>query len=144
MKHIRKNYTIETPDDFQRVPLPYFDEWLADLKTNPKQGHGQLRNSEGEDCCLCRLSLVQGRLTQEKNERWYDGDCNSGERKSFVCLSEDNPCVSVFQEDGQFPLSCYVHTQKTAQSFVDLNDSLGLTMLEIADVLEILFCSIDI
>lgn len=140
MKIIRKNYIIETPDNFEKVPLPYFDEWLADLKTNPKQGRGQLRTYRG-DCCLGRLSFVQGRLTEFHMGTWYDG---AGEgRKSFICLSKDNPCSSIFGTSGMFPDGCFVHKEEYfADCFYNLNDSLKLTMLEIADVLETLFCPV--
>lgn len=127
-------YVIITPENFQKVPLPFFKEWYEDLKKEPKQAKGKLE-FDGGHCCLGRLSIVQGRLKEG-----MDGENSFG-------LDKDNPCYSVFGGYGEFPQNCQVLKENTyatpAEDFAGLNDGLHLSMTEIADVLNALFCPVS-
>lgn len=129
MKHEFDNFTVYTPENYTKPALPFFNEWLADLRTNPPQTRGTLQDSSGH-CCLARLSLVQGRLTSDGR----DGQMNND-------LDTDNPCFPWLARAGYFPQWCYVQDSvgKKHYSFAGCNDDAKLTMVEIADVLETLY-----
>ena len=139
MKTEYKQYIITTPDNFQKVPLPGFQAWYDALMKNPPQGKGQLCKVEKgirKYCCLGVLCETQGRLNK-KDVFFYDGNESADE------LSTDNPLRLILGELGKFPVDCNVHLTNSPNlygSFATINDSLGMTMIDIAEVLNTFFC----
>lgn len=147
MKTEYKQYTITTPDNFQKVPLPGFQAWYDALMKNPKQGKGVLCadvNGIKEYCCLGVLSETQGRLKLgELNGRMQFLDSGGMDKcmveyPSNAGLSEDNPLRPILSGLGSFPPCCSVNKTGIYNpmfSFAMLNDSLEMPMIDIAEVL---------
>lgn len=130
-------YIIITPPDFQKISLPFFQEWYDDLMTNPPQCKCQLEitnNGVKSHCCLGRYSKVQGRLIDGA-----DGGTTEG---SKAYLAETNPSYPILKHSGKFPEDCAVKIDDCdVNSFSRLNDSLGFSMIEIAEVLNAFYCA---
>lgn len=118
------NFTIHLPDNYVPPPLPGRNEWIADLHANPdKQTTGKLGLPKGPNCCLGRLSLLQGRLTEEGDD---------ADSSSYSQLSRSNPMFRHLKHIGYFPTGVAVNG---IASLAFCNDS-GLTFSQIADIIE--------
>ncbi len=123
-----KNYTVHFPENYQKVKFPGLNTWLADLQANPdKQCKRVLGKPEGPNCCLGRLSILQGRL----DSRGYDDSNNE-------VLSWSNPYSNIngFSKNGHFPEGVSVMgICGRFFSFANLND-MDFSFAEIADIAE--------
>jgi len=92
-------WNLEIPDFYERIPLPFFDEWVKALDSgNFSQASGRLHEIGTDSyCCLGVLSKIQGRLTNAG----YDSDEKNAVAR--YVLAKDNPCFPVFGSDGKFP-----------------------------------------
>lgn len=130
---IRKDWKLVIPDDYQKIPLPYFKEWVSALESGEyKQAIGYLRrcvNNEFSYCCLGVLSKIQGRLSPEG----FDG--------SSKYYLYDNPISRILGPSGDFPKDVYVVKDNNEQLFLlsSLNDY-GLPFSEIAKVIKEIWC----
>ena len=123
------NFTLHLPNNYQRQPLPGRDEITADLRANPdKQTTRRLGWPAGPNCCLGRISLLQGRLTVTGN----DGPDNERED----CLW-DNPLKDELGNIGVFPPYVIIETDdgKNYNNLAHCNDA-GLTFAQIATIIE--------
>lgn len=123
---INDTYTLEIPDDYQKIPLPFFNEWVTALESgNYEQGFGKLFPSHNTYCCLGVLSSVQGRYL------WHEA-INGCE------LSTTNPCFSVIKNEGTFPSNCFIIGSKygNLRNLVTANDTARLSFKEIAFVIK--------
>jgi hypothetical protein len=121
------NFTIHIPNNYTPPPLPGRNEWVADLRANPdKQGAGLLGEPQGPNCCLGRLSLLQGRLTRDG----FDSDSGF-----WAGLSENNPAFVMLSALGDFPNGVAVNG---LYCLAFCNDT-GLTFAQIADIIEALW-----
>lgn len=134
-----KTFAVNLPEGYERVELPYFDEWVQALESGTYiQGKGSLV-SPGTDkipywyCCLGVLSKIQGRLIKLPSScLHYDADnmSNTG------VLSLQNPCAGVLACDGGFPAAVTVtFLEREYKNLMDLND-LGMSFKDIATVIK--------
>lgn len=125
-----KNGKILTlPEDYRKTKLPFFDEWVAALKSGEyKQGRRSLCSDTDGDkkyCCLGVLSQIQERLLIDKDGRYTDMGAMGG-------LNRDNPCFSQLQHYGTFPgARC-----DDWGSLASINDSREFSFEDIAEVIE--------
>lgn len=135
-------YKLILPENYKKPALPVRDAWLADLRNPPanvKQGTGRLRKQIDDvfyDCCLGRLSCLQGRLTAFETH-WADSDKNT-----HGVLSLDNPAFKALGSNGEMPRSVYVELGDLQSGDLvkynvlsALNDR-GLSFNQIADIIE--------
>jgi len=129
------NHTIVIPANFERIPLPFFKEWVTALESGEyPQGIMSLKSSSGY-CCLGVLSKVQGRLTADGRDSIHS--------KSDSLLYEDNPCAAVFGGYGDFPMAIKEATglhgdnrpPNVLYGLTSLNDC-GVPFSEIANVIK--------
>jgi hypothetical protein len=151
-------YKIIKPRGYKKLPFPVLDEWTALLMSGKYiQGHGCLvveTHHELMHCCLALLSIVQGRLKKVCNV-FRDGDEFI---HSSLELSKLNPLVQdgyIANGDIHFPKKIIVikdyvegdennytfnsEDSRIASNFVQLNDRLGLTFVEIAEIANALY-----
>lgn len=126
-----RKYILLIPEDYKKIPLPYFKEWTFALESGLyNQGHSILCQID-EDfvcyCCLGVLSKIQGLLTEK-------GDCDD---KIFY-LSEKNPNYPLLYGTGQFPSGITLDSPGI-HSLADLNDC-GFSFLEISKVIKEIWC----
>ena len=131
-------HIITFPENYIKPPFPGRDKYTAALRSGAyPQITGRLCNSSGY-CCLGVISEIQGRLTNS-NGLYTDGVGGSNGD-----LSSNNPLCSVFQECGHFPEGVLVESYgEKAIHLVGCNDNLGLTFLEIADIIEQIWDHMD-
>lgn len=126
------NYTLHTPEGFQKVALPMSDKWLAALRSGEYQQGKEALCEDGKYCCLGVLSKLQGRLT----DGGYDAD-------PLYCsgLSVDNPLRQIICEYGEMPRKCSVSIEgvELPKTILSACNDNGLTFLEIADIIEALY-----
>jgi hypothetical protein len=117
---------VITPEGYQKVELPYFNEWIAALESGKYMQTRETLCSGGKYCCLGVLSKVQGRLSAAG----YDG-------LSINVLNDDNPCFPQLNSHGQFPLGVKVITPQgsTLYMLTSCNDA-GLPFEEIANIIK--------
>lgn len=136
-----KTFAVNLPEGYERVELPFFDEWVQALESgNYQQQAGQLA-SKGVSadtephsyCCLGVLSKIQGRLKTDEST-WYFYDTDSPSNAGV--LSGMNPCFSKLAHAGDFPLSVTVtFVEREFKNLMDLND-LGMPFKDIATVIK--------
>ena len=136
---LTKDHTIVIPDGYERIPLPFFNEWIAALESGKyKQGTMVLKDFSDGYCCLGVLSAVQGRLTEN--------GCDTIHSQFNSLLYSDNPCAAVFGGFGDFPMAIKDATSTYASragkqltnvlyGLTSLNDS-GVPFSEIANVIK--------
>ena len=136
------NYKLILPDNYVKRPLPGRNAWLADLRNPPdnvKQGTRKLRkevNGVFYDCCLGRLSCIQGRLIGSE-DNWADKN-----KTIYGVLSTDNPAFAALSFNGETPRNVYIELGDYQSGNLGkynvlsaLNDR-GLTFNQIADIIE--------
>lgn len=128
---IEKGWKLVIPEDYQKIPLPYFKEWTSALESGEyKQTKNRLCLIEGDSCsycCLGVLSKIQGRLTKEGEDNEF------GDR---TYLSSSNPLTPFLGSVGYLPQGVKVYSDD--DYFVSLsaiNDE-GLPFSEIAKVIK--------
>lgn len=134
-----KTFAVNLPEGYERVELPFFDEWVNALESGEYiQGRGALVIPGTVEtpycyCCLGVLSKIQGRLVKLLGSYLhYDTDNSS----NTGVLSAQNPCASVLLSSGEFPLGITVtFVEKQFKSLMDLND-LGMPFKDIATVIK--------
>lgn len=143
-KSTRKgSFSINIPDDYKKIKLPFFNEWMSALKSGKySQCTSRLctpvENKKLGYCCLGVLSKIQGRLTKD------EGNCYRDFSQSALYLSIDNPCYNVFSHKGNFPSDVFVEKTvkketKKVTSLTECNDTLRLSFKDIAKIIEILY-----
>lgn len=132
---IEKGWKLVIPEDYQKIPLPYFKEWTSTLESGEyKQTKNRLCLIEGDDCsycCLGILSKIQGRLT---------ADGGDGDFRHWTYLSDSNPLLPFFGSIGYLPKGIRVYSDDDyLVSLSVLNDE-GLPFSEIAKVIKEIWC----
>jgi hypothetical protein len=128
-------YTMIIPEDYQKIPLPYFKEWTEALDSGSylqakSRLYETIVSNEGEVCsycCLGILSKIQGRLTEDGRDI-----------HSEHYLSSNNPNVNIFGTTGRFPAEITVKLgdfNTKILSLSHLND-LGVPFSEISKVIK--------
>ena len=124
-------FTLYIPEDYQKKPLPYFNEWVDALDSgNYLQTSGRLctynPNAETSYCCLGVLSKVQGLLNSPRDDNYNE-----------YYLSTNNPNYSFFGYNGVFSFGIKVicSTGEEITTLSELNDQ-GLTFLQISKVIK--------
>lgn len=141
MKEIPLNHPLFSgwrlviPDGYQKIPLPYFKEWVSALESGEyKQTKNRLCSITDDDCaycCLGVLSKIQGRLTADGGDLTF---------RHFAYLEESNPLVPFFGGIGRFPEGVRVYSHD--DYFITLssvNDE-GLPFSEISKVIKEIWC----
>lgn len=132
-------FRLCTPDSYEKITLPYFDEWVKALKSNKyrqctKQLCKPLNDKKLGYCCLGVLSKIQGRLLYNKGVKEYMDGYSTGN------LDRTNPCYETLDHNGYLPDGCWVEKDDSRKyRLVDLNDHYNLSFKDIAKVIEILF-----
>lgn len=121
-----KKFQVIKPEGYQKIPLPFFNEWVEALESgNYKQGQDWLFN-DGSYCCLGVLCQIQRTLVNE---------CDMG--VTSYCLHSSNPCFSVLNSLGNFPEQVTVKLDNQVLiSLAELNDEGKFTFEEIAEVIK--------
>lgn len=134
---ISNTLTLITPDNYQRIELSFFDEWVAALRSGKYgQGDGLLYDPKKEAyCCLGVLSKLQGRLKETPGGSF--GDTTGESSFSTSSLAVDNECYGVIGPLGRIPPDCSVRVAPgdTLSRLSSLNDW-GATFEEIATIIE--------
>lgn len=132
-------FFVKLPDNYEKIQLPYFHEWVAALKSGKyNQCGGQLckpiSNKKLGYCCLGVLCKVQGSL-QKKS----DGDYMDNYISSYY-LSFKNACYNVLDNNGRLPEGVKVENDYgQAGALSNCNDSLNLSFKDIAKVIETVY-----
>lgn len=135
----KEQFTVCTPDDYKKISLPYFHEWVAALKSGKyNQCIGQLckpiLNKKLGYCCLGVLSKVQGSLQKNSDGNYSDNN------KSLHYLSFKNACYNVLYNNGKLPEGVKVENDYGQAGTLSIcNDSLSLSFKDIAKVIETVF-----
>lgn len=127
------NFTVTTVEGYDKPELPYYNEWLAALRSGEyKQTKGILVNTtENSYCCLGVLLKVQGRLSEHGTDDIYS--CTK-------TLSTLNPCYITLEACGHLPAGAEVldNLQGSIVHLAGLND-LGASFEDIANIIELLW-----
>lgn len=112
------------------------DLWVADLRTNPPQHQGELKNLNGPGhCCLGRLCVVLGMEQEAVNHHDEEddfGDEGIGPRELLTRTVIAAAGMRMGNEAGFIQsLSAFM----SVDSLAELNDT-GRSFAEIADVIE--------
>lgn len=143
----KEQFMLEVPDDYQKISLPYFNEWVTALESGKyRQATGRLckplKNKKLGYCCLGVLSKIQGTLLKIKN--------GYGDHSINDCgLSRKNDCFKVLFFEGLLPASvsvyknsvCYTNTIEPIRykQLSNCNDNLKLSFKDIAKIIKILY-----
>lgn len=111
---------------YKKTKLPFFKKWTEALESGKfRQTRGRMRASGNKCvkyCCLGVLSKIQGRLS---------------DKVDVGTLDLDNPCSTVFSDNGQFPSEVSVWVDGlNASSLVALNDDFDLSFKDISKVIK--------
>lgn len=134
---LKKGFFLHLPKNYQKVKLPGLKKWLKALRSGKyRQTVGTLcetRNKRRHFCCLGVLSETQGRLIK-KDISWRDID-------QMSVLSQHNPLYSIFGDTGKFPEGVFIEEDgdMISTNLSWLNDCMGFSFKEIADVAELIW-----
>lgn len=126
-------YKVILPENYVKPAWPGRNEVIAALKSgNYEQGTGKLRFND-KFCCLGVICELQGRLKPGVG----GSDFQYGDAGNTAALFPDNPLYSLLGAAGYFPEGAYVKgTVFQTKSLMGCNDTLHLTFLEIAEIIE--------
>ena len=128
-------WRLVIPDDYQKIPMPYFKEWVSALESGEyKQIKNRLCSIEGDDCsycCLGVLSKIQGRLTKEGSDEDF---------RYWTYLSPFNPLHPFLGSVGYFPKRIGVYSDDDYFISLSVLNDKGLPFPEIAKVIKEIWC----
>lgn len=148
---ISKRISLTLPENYQKIELPFFDEWITALKSGEyKQGGGKLCNFDDDPRSYCCLGVLVD-VCLQKSKRLPP-------RKAEITgcyLAEDNPCFSVLGVAGRLPESVIIGIgQILKPELIDyypdrnhppvalsrLNDNGSANFEDIAKIIEHVYC----
>lgn len=133
------SFTINLPDNFEKIQLPYFDEWTQTLKSGKfSQGTSALcylNNKKLHYCCLGVLSKIQGRLKKDK----YSYVDEAAGCKYY--LDSRNPVAKILDNSGKLPNGVFITKIKNdaSRTLAHCNDTLRLSFKDIAKIIETVY-----
>ena len=136
------DYNLILPPNFEKVPLPGLNPWLAALRSGVfPQGIHRLAQRVGDNynyCCLGVLYTVENIPGSFQPEGYVIFNGSTAELQNGIRQYD------ILGAAGQLPEGCSVDIQPGLNYayLTGLNDN-GLTFLQIADILEACFTHID-
>ena len=127
MKTAIEDFNVEIPNDYEKIPLPFYNEWIMDLETpTAGQAHGELERN-GKYCCLGRLCLITDRL-------------NKYEHKTDCGLMTSHPCFPALGYVGLLPSEVKISSSlgRKTESLAAVNDR-GMSFVGIAAIIKLLY-----
>lgn len=121
---INHEWTLHLPEGYQKIPLPFFKEWIDALESGIyEQGKDCLVTNHNKYCCLGVLVKIQGRFGEFEN-------------KFNQYLLTDNPCFPILKGGGCIPANVFLNGNfNRTLNLAEANDE-GLTFKEIATIIK--------
>lgn len=140
---INDNLQLILPEDYQKVELPFFNEWIAALKSgNYKQGTRYLYHpGRNTYCCLGVLARVQSEMGIPTPE------LNLTEQSAYFypALDLGNLCYPILSDNGKLPADVSVKLKTpvkwiaTTRILAEINDNSLANFEEIAKIIEAVY-----